>query len=53
MTEFEIRLLKDELVKCNYDFDNYKDCSERIIDALELKIEQLEDKLDYDKNQPY
>jgi hypothetical protein len=45
VVKFEIEQLKEELTHCNYDFDNYKDCSSRLIDALELRIDQLKDKL--------
>ena len=44
MTE-DIEQLKEELTHCNYDFDNYKRCSDKLVDALELKIKHMQDRL--------
>ena len=43
--EFEIKRLKEELPSYNYDFDEYKRCNDQLIDALELRIQQLKYKI--------
>lgn len=43
--DVEIEQLKKELPKYNYDFDEYKRCSEQLIDNLEFRIQQLKDRI--------
>lgn len=38
----EIKKLKQELQYCMYDFDNYKLCSQKLVNAFETYIEKLQ-----------